>query len=265
MTTMLFYEKIVPLNREEHRRLHLKSSESKARFAAGTHYVPVAGSEFYQAARDYPIVFPKESGNGPIALLGLREGENLFLQADGAWLEGVYIPAFVRRYPFILARGDNEQSRTVCIDADFPGFVEKEGNALFDEEGKETDYLQSVIEFLNRYATDMELTNAFLEELDAQGLLVERNLKVTDSKGRNFFLNEFRIIDEDRLAKLDDAALLELHRKGWLGWIYAHLISIGNVNQLPVRVTSEPPTTVETGKSKAPRRKTRSKKAQPET
>src|SRR5690606_24810286 len=96
MTTMLFYDKIVPLNRDQHRKLHLRPSESKARFSANTHYVPVAGTEFYQAARDYPLLFPKNSGNGPIALLGMREGENLFLEEDGAWQEGVYIPAFIR-------------------------------------------------------------------------------------------------------------------------------------------------------------------------
>lgn len=251
MTTMLFYEKIVPLNRDLHRNWRLRASESKARFAANTHYVPVAGTEFYQAARDYPLLFPKEGGNGPIALLGLREGENLFLQADGAWLEGVYIPAFVRRYPFILARGDEENARTVCIDTEFAGFGEKDGKALFDEEGKDTDYLKGVIEFLNRYATDMELTNAFLQKLEELGLLVERNLRVTDSRGRNFHLNEFRIVDEGKLAQLDDATLGELHRKGWLGWIYAHLISIGNVNQLPVRVQVEAPAGEAEAKGKA--------------
>lgn len=240
MTTMLFYEKIVPLNRDQHRKLRVRPAPDKARFSAHTHYVPIAGTEFYQAARDYPLLFPKDSGNGPIALLGLREGENLFLQEDGAWLEGVYVPAFVRRYPFILARdGENSDSRTVCIDAEFPGFGEEEGRALFDEEGQGTEYLNGVIDFLNRYATDMEITSAFLAKLDELGLLVERNLRVTDSKGRNFHLNEFRIVDEAKLALLDDSTLGELHRRGWLGWIYAHLISVGNVNQLPVRVSLE--------------------------
>src|SRR5690606_39128282 len=95
------------------------------------------------------------------------------------------------------------------------------------------------IDFLNRYATDMEITSAFLAKLDELGLLVERNLRVTDSKGRNFHLNEFRIVDEAKLAQLDDSTLGELHRRGWLSWIYAHLISVGNVNQLPVRVSLE--------------------------
>lgn len=240
MTTMLFYEKIVPLNRDQHRKWHLRPAETKARFAANTHYVPVAGTEFYQAARDYPLLFPKDGGNGPIALLGLREGENLFLQEDGAWLEGVYIPAFVRRYPFILARdGESSETRTVCIDVEFTGFGETEGQALFDEEGQGTEFLNGVIDFLNRYATDIELTAAFLAKLEELDLLVERNLRITDSKGRNFHLNEFRIVDEAKLAQLDDATLGDLHRRGWLGWIYAHLISVGNVNQLPVRVSLE--------------------------
>lgn len=237
MTTMLFYGKIAPLNRDRHRKLRLRMADDKARYASSTHYVPIAGTEFYQAARDFPVLFSGGGGEGgPIALLGLREEENLFVEEDGTWVEGTYVPAFVRRYPFILARGEGSQNLTVCIDEGFNGFNETEGSLLFDEDGKDTAYLARTIEFVNRFAAEMQRTQSFVKRLDELELLVTRNLRITDGKGRNFLLNDFRIVDEERLSKLEDAVLGELNRQGWLGWIHAHLISLGNVNRLPTRV-----------------------------
>jgi hypothetical protein len=239
MTSMLFYDKIVPLNRDRHRKLRVRTAQDKARYAAATHYVPIAGTEFYQAARDYAVLFAGGEGEGgPIALLGMREGENLFVEDDGGWAAGSYVPAFVRRYPFILARGDGGNF-TVCIDEQFSGFGETEGDLLFDDDGKDTAYLARTVEFLNRFAAEMERTQAFVRRLTELELLVTRNLRITDGKGRNFLLNDFRIVDESRLGSLDDATLGELHRQGWLGWIYAHLISLGNVNRLPARIGND--------------------------
>jgi len=239
MKTMLFYDKVVRLNRERHRKLRLRAAESKAEFARATHFVPLAGSEFYQAARDFPILFASDETGSPIALLGLRENENLFLEKDGAWLEGVYVPAFVRRYPFILAQGESKKKLTVCIDEKFTGFGEEEGNLLFDQDGKDTALLARTVEFLNNYAADMEFTQFFVKRLLELELLITRSLRITDSKARNFILNDFRVIDEEKLAKLDDATLGELHRRGWLNWIHAHLISLGNINRLPMRVVDD--------------------------
>src|SRR5690554_1824054 len=123
MTTMLIYNKIIPLNREQHRDLCIRPGAEKAGFSRTTHFVPLAGPEFIQTARDMPIFFAKDAGGGPIALLGLREKENLFLEQDGAWRGGVYAPAFIRRYPFVLASGDDQDQVTVCIDETFSGFV----------------------------------------------------------------------------------------------------------------------------------------------
>ncbi len=238
MATNAFYEKIVPLNRGQHRKLRIRTADEKARFADSSHYVPLAATEFYQAARDYPILFSgSDEEAGPIALLGLQAGKNLFIKEDGSWEAGAYVPAFVRRYPFILARGDEAAAEfTLCIDENYGGFGESEGDALFDEDGKDTPYLTRMVTFLNSYYADMERTKSFMKRLVELNLLTTRTFRITDSHERNFFLNNFRIVDEEKFSKLDDVTLGELHRNGWLGWIYAHLISLGNVSQLPTRV-----------------------------
>lgn len=104
MAEVLFYERPVPLNRTQHKDLRLKGIPS-LRFAAGVHSVPLTGVEFPAAARDLPILFAGSSMEeaGPMALLGLRQNENLFIDADGQWAANTYVPAFVRRYPFVLA------------------------------------------------------------------------------------------------------------------------------------------------------------------
>lgn len=238
MTTMLFYDKIVPLNRDRHRKLRLKTAGGRANFAAGTHYVPLAGAEFHQAARDYPVLFAggEDDAGGPVALLGLREQENLFVDGDGTWSAGTYVPAFVRRYPFILAKGEEGGKYTVCIDESYDGFSEDEGTPLFDDEGKDTEVLTKSIDFLNRLLAEMDRTEQFVARLKALDLLMRKDLRITDNRSRNFLLRDFRIVDEEKLAKLDDSVLGELHRSGFLGWIYAHLISLGNTSRLPARV-----------------------------
>src|SRR5690606_2562506 len=110
------FKNVVPLSRERHRSLKLRM-DGRAAFAGGTHFVPIAAVELFEAARDYPIVFAGSEDASPIAILGLRAGENLFIDAEGRWAKGAYVPGFVRRYPFILSRGDQASTDfTVCVD-----------------------------------------------------------------------------------------------------------------------------------------------------
>lgn len=244
MINKLFYNNITPLNRDQHRALHMDTSKGDASFASKTHYVPLAGIEFAQAARDFPILFAGEGdATGAIALLGLRENENLFVNDENRWATGTYVPAFVRRYPFILAKGEQQTDFTICFDESYEGFSQDKGNALFDEEGKESPYLGSVIDFLNRYTQDLKATAGLTAYLQEHELLVSKTLQVSDRYGRKFFLNDFRVVDEARLAQLEDKEIAELHRKGWLGWIYAHLFSLGAITRLPERMA--PPEVVD--------------------
>ena len=209
MTQLLFYGNVAALNRERHADLRLKPSEGDCSFAAGSHFVPLAGTEFYQAAADYPIVFAgAEEEPSPVVILGLAEGHNAFVEGSGQWRAGTYVPAFVRRYPFVLARGDESDpdNLTVCVDEDYAGLTDEEGvgERLFDEEGQEGPTLQKAVTFLQEYLAESERTRRFVQRLVELKLLVRRDVQITDAEGTSYVLRDFRVIDPPALDKLDE-------------------------------------------------------------
>ncbi|MBN3849451.1 SapC family protein [Paraburkholderia sp. Ac-20342] len=232
MPTMIFYDKPVALNRERHRDSKLLRQSGQFQFARDTNSVLMAGSEIHEAARHYPVVFVSAPDNQYTlaALLGLRDHENLFVDADGQWTSGAYVPAFVRRYPFVLAEGDNDQL-TVCVDESYPGWNQADGECLFDDDGKDTPLLQGAVEFLKLFHGEMQRTRVFCARLAALDLLVPKTIRV-ERDGKQEVLNGLHVVDEDKLRGLDDAQVLDLFRDGWLAWIHAHLGSLGNVEPL---------------------------------
>lgn len=245
-----FYKKIAPLNRERHRKLKLRT-EGRLKFASRTHFVPLTAVEFYDVARNYPIVFAGGEDAIPLAVVGLRSEENLFVGADGQWEEGAYVPAFIRRYPFILARADEKSDYTVCLDESFEGLSETDGEPLFDEEGKETQLLSETVELLKGFVTETERTRVFVERLRSLELLTYQSLNVRDRFDRTYALREFRVVDEKKLAGLEDGVVGELHRAGYLACIHAHLLSLGNVVRLGLRLPEEPPVGADAGGTSA--------------
>ncbi|WP_313399585.1 SapC family protein [Stenotrophomonas sp.] len=237
MKQLLIYERPVQLNRVAHRNHRVVASEGDFRFAAGLNSVPVACVEFARAARDYPIVFAGNSADSvvPAALLGLRSGQNLMVDAEGRWAEGSYIPAFLRRYPFVLAERDAEGSDfTVCLDAAFEGLRDggEEGTALFDEQGNDSALLTNAMEFLQEYQVHLTRTRSLASALVTHDLLVSKQVNVQTAAGETFSLDGFFVVDEQKLRELKGKALQDLAKSGDLGWIYAHLLSLGNVEWL---------------------------------
>ena len=153
MSLGIIYEKPVLLNRHLHKRRRVLPNDSFA-FSRKANSLYLACAEFAEACKEYAIVFARVDGGriAPLALLGLRDGENLFVNAQGRW-EAHYVPAFVRRYPFVLAEFDGAQMG-VCVDEAFSGISETEGEALFDAQGENTPYLQGALDFLNLYQTE---------------------------------------------------------------------------------------------------------------
>lgn len=241
MKHLLIYERPVQLNRAAHRDYRLVAGEPDFSIARELNSLPLAVTEFVQAGRDYPIVFAGDRADSvvPAALVGLRAGENLLVDAAGQWAEGRYVPAFLRRYPFVLAeREAGSEDFTVCLDAAYPGLRESgdEGVALFDADGQDGPLMTNALQFLQEYQVHLARTRAFTAAVVRHDLLVSRQISITAASGEQFTLNGFHVVDEQKLRALKGKALQELAQSGDLGWIYAHLMSLGNVEGLGRRL-----------------------------
>jgi len=237
LATLLFYQKPVQLNVDVHRDARLGGLAGNFSFSTETNSIPLAAVEFFDTAREYPIVFTGQEGGAffPIALMGVRQNENLFVSTEGKW-EGRYIPAFVRRYPFVLAEKQDADDFNVYLDEAYAGFNAADGERLFTDSGEHTPLLKQALEFLSTYQGEIKRTRLFVERLQALDLLIPRVLEVVRKDQAPMVLQGFSVVDEGRLMALGDAQLLELARSGLLAWIYAHLMSLGNVTELASRL-----------------------------
>lgn len=228
MTTLLFYKNVVALDREQHKSLKIKPADH-LKFADDATALPIVNGEFVEVARQYPIAFLRVDGGSilPVALVGLPGGKNLFLTEDGKW-DAPYIPAFVRRYPFVFAETGPDQL-TLCIDRDYEGFDENDGAPLFAEDGEPAAMVTDVLALLSEFQRQHLLTQQFVQRLDEAGVLMEASANATLNDGRNLTLQGLLVVDEQKFRALPEATLTEWLRSGDIGLIYAHLLSLGNL------------------------------------
>ena len=240
MTTLIFYENPIPLHREQHRTTRLKTLVQGYSYAARCNSFPLVVTEFAAACREYPIVFTLDGADSgmPIILVGLHNEENLFVTPDGAW-QANYIPAFVRRYPFVLHETSDNGDVTVMIDEGYAGFGAPDGEWLFADDGTDTPLLTNVIDFMNRFKHDAHGTNVFMKRLHQLDLLVPRKVDVRMGDDRTVTMDGFHVVDEERLAALSDADLLGLARNGELGLIHAHMLSLNSIDNLARRLAQK--------------------------
>ncbi len=241
MTTLLFYNEPVGLNREAHRALCYSDLKDYS-FTEQVNSVPLTGIEFFEASRDYPVLFSKdEDGNFfPLTLLSLLPKGHKQLSGEGEWTDS-YIPAFVRRYPFALT-----DDGTVCLDKQAPHFNEltegdneASGERLFSEEGENTKALDNIINFLNSYDQQHKNTRQYCDEAKELELFRPFNIQVILVENQPVRLDGLYVIDEQRLDDLSAEQVNEWFRSGWLAWTYAHLHSLGALNRLVKRQQSE--------------------------
>jgi hypothetical protein len=285
------YSRVALLDRQRHRGQRVRPFTDFTP-AAGLNAVYCAAAEFAEACKCFPLLFIRggeadAGGSGgitPVCLLGLENDENLFVD-QGAW-QAAYLPAFLRRYPFALARvpapeaplpagmGDSlvrvrelalqaraagkaagagteldglapsagprpaELVQAVAVDEDFTGLgLQLEGELLFGEDGEPTPHLQAVMRFLNDFDDAAERTRPVGPHLASLGLLKEMRAQGPLPGGRQFSVDGFLVVDENKLAGLPDAAVLALHRSGLLALIHAHLLSLSNLHALVERKT----------------------------
>lgn len=224
----MFYNDLVPLSSNQHAEFKLKT-QTKAPFLAGNHAIPVTVEEFISAARDYPIVFSAGDQSVPIGLMGLNEGVNVFVDADGTLNKPVYVPAYVRRYPFLLARLRPESEElSLCFDPSAPGLGAdvEDGAALFD--GSEpSQTTKDILGFCEQFEQAGARTAAFMEELNKLDIMMDGEVSIQpEGAAQAFTYRGFRMVDENKLRDLRGDTLRKISQNGMLPLLYAHLFSL---------------------------------------
>lgn len=232
---VLFYGKPEPLSVEAHGNLGVEPSEQPYAFAASTHLVPLTVTEFAPAALSYPIIFVGDNRQ-PVAVMGLRQGDNLFVEATGSFRPEAYIPAFVRRYPFVFANDESQKRLILCVDRAAP-FVKEGGSQPLFVDGKPSPYVEQAMEFCNNFEQERLRTEAFVKLLNDLQLLEVREATFTPrnpdgSAAAPQKIAEYFAVSEDKLKALPAEKLVELRDNGALGQIYAHLVSLAGWDRL---------------------------------
>lgn len=227
----LFYTKPEPLDKVKHVKLGL-NSEFSLSFTKTINAVPVNLIELPQLCHFYPIAFSPDDNATPVAILGLRDNENLFVDDDGRWLADTYVPAYIRRYPFIFSEMPDTEQLTLCIDMNDEIVSEKGEQKFFDADSNPTDLANNALEFCKSYHAAAQQTIEFSKELNDSGLLVERQAEIEVGGGKRISFSGFRILDEKKFAELSDKDFLKWREKGWLPFLYAHLFSGGQWQRL---------------------------------
>jgi hypothetical protein len=231
----LFYRSVVPLSSQLHPNHRLVRSETTG-FASAAHAIPITVDEFVATQRHYPIVFGQGPTPAPLALVGLSEGKNLFVDETGRWRPETYVPAYVRRYPFMLAKlTDEAQELSLCFD-DSSGLIVPDesgrGEALF-QDGQPSDITKAALGFCDQFEQSVQRTRSFVEELQKLELLIdgEVTLQLPDQEQPSVYRG-FRMVSEEKLKELRGDQLRKLTQNSGLGLIYAHLFSLPQVREL---------------------------------
>ncbi|WP_346309134.1 SapC family protein [Limnohabitans sp.] len=234
-TTAFFYQKPTVLDREQHKGLRLKAAD--ARFAAKNQAVPLLAAEFPEACLEYPIVFTQgQDGQWlALALTGLQANVNAFVDAKGLW-NARYVPASVRRYPFILAESANQQL-SLAADLAAPQ-LGTEGEALFDDKGEPAELAKNVLQMLADFQNQAAATAALAKQLHEAGLLTQQNLQVRQGEEHSAVVEGVWIVDEAKLRQLPDEKVLAWFKGGQLAAIHAHMLSLRNL--VPLLERSRP-------------------------
>lgn len=233
-TQMLLYQDPVAVSRTRHRGCSVEVRGYG--FCRKVNSVPLLAVEFRAAAREYPVVFAgAPQAVRPVVVLGLRRDENLYAPEQGAW-QGRYVPAFLRRYPFVFSAGGQGQRLVLCVDEAFAGLNrEGRGEALFGPDGQPSPYVDKVLHFLQAYRAQFLRTQAMCRQLEELALLEPMGVRMAFGGGQ-LALGGFMTVNRDKLKALPGERLAQLAAGDTLELLYLHLQSLGQFEALRARL-----------------------------
>jgi len=232
---VMFYKQPVPLTKDKHANFGVKQVEKPFEFMAKQHFVPLTAPEFGAASASMPIIFAGEE-RAPLAVMGIRSEENLFV-TDGKFEVDFYLPAFARRYPFVLA-GDNANDRfVVCVDEQAECVTDKKPEQAFFDKDDTSKFTKEAFEFLQNFERDRQATQRMVDEFKALDLFEskEMNFQGNNADGTpapRQKIADYFAVSEEKLKALPADKLAEFTKNGYLAVAYAHLISLGNWQRL---------------------------------
>ena len=224
----LFFNDLMPLNSQDHAKYRTRSIDS-ATWLSDAHAIPLTVDEFVQAQRSCPIVFSSGDNPLPLALMGLNEGVNTFVDDKGKVTEPVYLPAYVRRYPFMLARLQQDSTElSLMFDPTSDAVGEfDEGELLFDDAGQPSEATKRILEFCEHFEQAAQRTQSFLEELKSNDLLMDGEVAIQqEGREQPFVYRGFKMVDQEKLRDVSTEKLAEWHKNGLLVLINAHIFSL---------------------------------------
>jgi len=238
---LLFYDLITPVSSTRHRAWSVKPFH-KFSFASKANSVPLMAVEFVAAAHEFPIVFTLDDNKVamPLVVLAFDVDRSLYVKPDGSW-DAKYVPAFIRRYPFIFSASDDGQTLTLCIDEAYEGLDrdKKDGQRLFADDGARTPYLEHILEFVNEYQGEHQRTVAYGKILGELDILQASEAKFAFNDGKEHALRGFYCVSREKLKRLDPEKLQQIFANDLLELIYLHLYSLRNFEGLILRSTTE--------------------------
>jgi len=224
----LFYNDLMPVNLRDHENWRSRTVD-EANWLVDQHAVPLTVDEFALAQRHFPIIFSSADNPVPLALFGLNEGINVYVDEKGKLTQDIYLPAYIRRYPFILARLDSENdTMSLCFDPSVNILGEfDEGPAIF-EDGKPSAFTQEVMQFCERFEQAGQRTQAFVDELKKHDLLMDGEVAIQRNDGQEqpYVYRGFKMINQEKLRELRGDVLRTWNQNGMLNLIFAQILSL---------------------------------------
>jgi hypothetical protein len=234
----LFYNDLMPLNSRDHANYRSKLMDT-AKWLTKAHAIPLTTDEFVQAQRDYPIVFSAGDNPLPLALMGLNEGINTFVDENGKINDPVYIPAYIRRYPFLLAKlNQNSEELSLCFDPTVDTLGEfEDGDKLFEDDGQPSQAVKNVLDFCQEFEQAGQRTKVFIDELKKHDLMMDGEIAITLSGDNTnpFVYRGFQMINQEKLREVRGDVLRSWNQNGMLPLIYAHLMSLDQMRVIFAR------------------------------